>query len=366
MSIPLADSTVAETQRQPQREAGRTAPGTAHYAAPPVTHGKEGRERRVGLEVEFAGLDSEQTMAAIGEVLGGVQERLGRNHGQVRGTPFGDFGVELDSTLFRERAYVEALKNVGVDLDADAGLGKAEDLVLRVVREFVPFEVVTPPVPWSKLGELEPLWQRLRELGARGTHAAWRYGFGLHLNPDVPSTTASSLLAHLKAFLLLQPWLIKEGRTALSRRLGPFIRPFPPEYVELVVAPEYWPEQRALLDDYLQHNPTRDRPLDLLPVFAHLDPESIRARVENPHLVKPRPTFHYRLPNCDIDYADWSPSAEWNRWLCIENLAHDRIRLRELCQRYVACQAQGGLVDAWPDELEAWMQSCPPYASNRC
>jgi hypothetical protein len=219
-------------------------------------------------------------------------------------------------------------------------------------------------VPWSQLGELEPLWRRLRELGARGTHAAWRYGFGLHLNPDVPSTTASSLLAHLKAFLLLQPWLIKEGRTALSRRLGPFIRPFPTDYVQLVLAPEYWPEQGALMDDYLQHNPTRDRPLDLLPVFAHLDPESIRARVENPHLVKARPTFHYRLPNCDIDCADWSPSAEWNRWLRVEALAHDRIQLRELCQRYVACQAQGGLVDAWPDELEAWMQSCPPGAAN--
>jgi len=341
-------------------------PPVFRYERPPVTHGRDGKERRVGVELEFAGLDAEQTMAAIAEVFGGVQEQLGRNHGQVRGTPFGDFGVELDSTLFRERAYKEALKNVGVDLDAEPGFGKAEDLVLRVVREFVPFEVVAPPVAWSQLGELEPLWRRLRELGARGTHAAWRYGFGLHLNPDVPSTTGHSLLAHLKAFLLLQPWLVKEGRTALARRLGPFIRPFPPEYVELALTPEYWPEQRAFIEDYLLHNPTRDRPLDLLPVFAHLNAELIESRVENPQLVKARPTFHYRLPNCDIDRVDWSPSLEWNRWLCVERLANDGAALQELCQRYVDCQAERGLVDAWPDKLEAWMQACPPDAANGC
>ncbi|HKO89950.1 MAG TPA: amidoligase family protein [Polyangiaceae bacterium] len=347
-----------------ESESPVTQPPPSGYARPPVTHGRDGQERRVGLEVEFAGLDAEQTLAGICDVLGGVQEQLGRNHGRVSGTPFGDFGVELDSTLFRERAYVEALKNVGVDLDADAGLGRAEDLVVRVVREFVPFEVVTPPVAWSRLGELEPLWRRLRELGARGTHAAWRYGFGLHINPDVPSTNARSLLAHLKAFLLLQPWLVKEGRTSLTRRLGPFIRPFPPEYLELVLAPEYWPEQRGFVDDYLVHNPTRDRPLDLLPVFAHLDRALIDGRVENPQLVKARPAFHYRLPNCDIDRIEWSPSLEWNRWLCVERLAHDAAALQQLCQRYVDCQAQRGLVDAWPDELEAWMQSCPPYTPN--
>jgi hypothetical protein len=159
----------------------------------------------------------------------------------------------------------------------------------------------------------------------------------------------------MKAFLLLEPWLIEHGRTDLSRRVGPFIRPFSKEYRNLVLDPGYWPDWSQLVGDYLAHSPTRDRPLDVLPLFASVDAEAIKRQVEQRHLVRARPTFHYRLPNCDIDDAAWSPSHEWNRWVFLEQLAADRPRLTELCERFARSQSKLSLIDPWPEELAAWV-----------
>jgi hypothetical protein len=329
------------------------------YDAPPRPRDATGGERTVGLEMEFAGLDTAGALAAVQESLGGVIEQATPTMGHVRGTRHGDFTVELDSTVFKERAYVEALKEMGLEFDEQSVLGKAEEIVLRVVGEFVPLEVVAPPVRWSRLKDLDVLWSRLRVLGARGTHASWRYGFGLHINAQVAELSAGYVLSLLKAFLLLEPWLVEAGRTDLSRRVGPFIRPFPKEYRSLVLDAAYWPEWDGFVADYLTFSPTRDRPLDLLPIFASVDLEGIKQRVEQPHLVRARPTFHYRLPNCDIDEVTWSPAHEWNRWVFIERLAHDRAQLDALSERFAEAQLRRTLTDPWPEELAAWIADLP-------
>jgi Putative amidoligase enzyme len=64
-----------------------------------------------------------------------------------------------------------------------------------------------------------------------------------------------------------------------------------------------------LFEHYLEHNPTRNRPLDLLPLFVHLHGPGLLKRVEDAPLVKPRPTFHYRLPNCELTNPGWTPRA---------------------------------------------------------
>jgi hypothetical protein len=76
----------------------------------------------------------------------------------------------------------------------------------------------------------------------------------------------------------------------LTRRITSYIDPFPIEYVRKVIAPAYRPDLGTLIDDYLEHNPTRNRALDLLPLFLHLDEERVRAITDDP-LIKPRPTF---------------------------------------------------------------------------
>jgi len=45
-------------------------------------------------------------------------------------------------------------------------------------------------------------------------------------------------------------------------------------------------------------------------------------------LIKPRPTWHYRLPNCLIDDPDWSLRDPWHEWVRIETLAADQDALQ--------------------------------------
>ena len=99
-------------------------------------------------------------------------------------------------------------------------------------------------------------------------------------------------------------------------------------------------ELERLIDDYLRHNPTRNRALDLLPVLAHLDRDRVLSQAEGKHLVKPRPAFHYRLPNCMVDEADWTLASEWNRWVMVERLAGDPERLGRMSRRYLADESR--------------------------
>ncbi|HKO94818.1 MAG TPA: amidoligase family protein [Polyangiaceae bacterium] len=305
------------------------------YAAPPRTHNAQGDPRRVGLEVELAGLSVEASLELIRRCFGGELDSSQRTHGTVRGTSFGTFKVEYDLRALQKRSYLRPLELMGIESDSLAAQ-LVEDTVLQVASEVVPVEVITPPIPWPRLHELDPLWERLRAAGAEDTYDSVFYAFGLHLNPEIPDGQVATLLAYLRAFLLLEDWVVESSHMDLSRRIAPFVRPFPEAYRRKVLAPSYAPNSGlALVDDYLAANPTRNRGLDMLPLFVELFGEAILARVEDRELVKPRPTFHYRLPNCELASPGWSPRADWNRWIAIERLAHTPALLTELSHAYL-------------------------------
>ena len=131
----------------------------------------------------------------------------------------------------------------------------------------------------------------------------------------------------------MDEWLRKHREVNISRRVTNYIDPFPLEYRELVTAEGYAPDQEKLIDDYLLHNPTRNRALDMLPMFCHLDNEKLRAIVDDPR-VKPRPTLHYRIPDCRVDNYDWSLTVAWRDYLQLDELARDSKRLDEVCAAY--------------------------------
>jgi Putative amidoligase enzyme len=213
----------------------------------------------------------------------------------------------------------------------------------------MPYEVVTPPLPIGRLVDIDNLVEALRQTGARGTGRSPLYAFGLHLNPQAASLDADYIVDHLKSFMLLAPQLRAEIGVDLSRRLSPFIEPYAEPYVRRVVDPDYRPSLERLIDDYLDANPSRNRELDLLPLFATLDAERVRRHVADAR-VKARPTFHYRLPNSRVDDSGWSVVADWNRWVGVERLAAERHRLDELARRYVE-KAPG----AWTERLKEWI-----------
>src|SRR5690606_11473730 len=131
------------------------------------------------------------------------------------------------------------------------------------------------------------------------------------------------LLAYLQSFLLLVDWIIDASGTDFSRRFfTKYIDPFPPDYIKRVLDNDYQPDMESFINDYLEQNPTRNRPLDMLPIFYELDKTRLMQRLpeDQKELVKGRPAFHYRLPDCRVGEKHWTVAREWNHWVLIETL----------------------------------------------
>ncbi len=281
---------------------------------PPCPATPSGEKRRVGVEIEYTGPSCLETAGLVRELFGGMIEQRDDHRYEVAGGRLGAFRIELDMTLAHPKE------------EEPDSLASVRSVIGSVGSLVMPFEIVTPPVRIEELGEIEELVHRLRALGARGTERSPLYAFGLHLNPEVASFEAERLVDVMKAFALLAPWLRSVVGADLSRRLSPFIQPWPEAYVGRLVEPSYRPSLPQLIEDYRAANPTRNRELDLMPLFAWLDPDRVLPR-ETLGLVKPRPTWHYRLPDSRVDRADWGVVADWNRWVAVERLAADRQRL---------------------------------------
>jgi hypothetical protein len=210
------------------------------------------------------------------------------------------------------------------------------------------------------MADLDRLVAHLRTAGAKGTDDGLIYAFGVHFNIEAPSLQAASILRHLRAFILLYDWLKSELRLDSLRRITPFIRPFPSRYARLILHPAYRPNRRILIDDYLKHNPTRNRALDLLPLFAEVDPERVFTAVDDP-LVNARPAYHYRMPNSFVGDPDWRLSDEWRSWLVIESLAADPRRLRAMADEYLVLLEQpfGDIFSIWAERSEQCLRELP-------
>ncbi|MEY4513707.1 MAG: hypothetical protein RLZZ450_5829, partial [Pseudomonadota bacterium] len=256
----------------------------SHYASPPRVNNTRGETRRVGLEIELGYLTLEETLKVVHDVLGGEIVSDSRTEGSVRETKFGKFKVEVDSTPLKERSYLRPLTALGLDTDSPA-LQAVEDGVLQVAREFVPIEVVTPPIPWDRMRELDPLWQALRAAGAQDTRSSLLHAYGLHLNPEPPDLEVGTILDVVRGFLLLEDWIMAASDIDMARLIAPYIRPFPEAYRRKVLVPTYRPTWEEFVDDYVLDSPTRNRPLDVLPLIAHIGAPDLERRVEDWALV---------------------------------------------------------------------------------
>jgi hypothetical protein len=295
------------------------------FEAPPRVRRPDGAIRRVGVEIEFAGPTLDTAARIVRDLYGGRVERRNRFACVVRETRFGDFAVEIDSKVLKEQRWERKLEHMG----AGARLLHAVDDVLETLaRAWIPCEIASPPIALDRLHEIEPLREALRVAGAKGTHASPLYAFGFQLNPELPADDATTILRHLQAYVVTSAWLEETARIDRTRRILPFVDPFPEAWRSRVLAHDEAPTIDAIIDEYVAFNPTRNRPLDMLPAFAWLRPDRVLGHVRDPDRIHPRPAFHYRLPNSCVDDARWSFAAEWNRWVRVERLADDEDALR--------------------------------------
>jgi hypothetical protein len=281
------------------------------FDLPPRLTNEQGHIRTAGFEIEFGGLEAQAAAEIVATIYGGQLIEKGSSEFCVE-TALGTFTVELDTSIGREPPretdFVSTL---------EAGALKLARSAMNVV---IPQEITTPPIPLDRLKELNPLERELSEAGAKGTEDSAFYAFALHINPEAPSLSAVGIASIMKAFSTLRPTLWKRIQPDLPRRLIGFAEPYPDDYISMLLSDAYWPDLGALIDDYIASNPTRNRDLDLLPLFCFLDETRVRRPLPDEKIC-PRPTFHYRLPDSQLSDPNWSIASEWNRWVDVERLA---------------------------------------------
>ncbi len=312
---------------------------TANFLQPPCPHNDAGKTRTVGFEIEFAAEDCVEVAKKVQSRFGGRLEKINPHFYKILDSSLGDFSVQLDTQWVHpdmpdqqdvpENDLEQFLKN--------EALPKLCEWLGDIGKSVVPYEVITGPVPLDRLDELSALTESLIELGVEGTDESLLYAFGVHINPEAPSLKADSILAHLRSFLLMSDWLKEQIQVDLARKISPYINAFPPSYAVKILDSGYRPGMEALIDDYLADNPTRNRELDLLPLFSHIDRERVQRQLED-DLTSARPTYHYRLPDCRLNDAEWSLSKEWNLWVQVERLADSEDLLASLSEAYLRCQ----------------------------
>jgi len=328
------------------------------FRQPPRTRSHNGQLRRVGVELEFAALSADAGAEAVQSLFGGEIERRSPHRFHVRATRLGDFTCELDVRLAHDPDPAAA-KLSDDERPPDGILDRLKDQLRESFGDLsaaiMPYEIVCPPIAIDQVDQLEALLGALREAGARGTRASPLYAFGVQFNPELADGGVAWITAVLKSHLLLSDWLRAVMRIDPSRRLSAFATPFPAAYATLVLDRDYWPESPQLIDDYLTHNPTRNRELDMLPLLGWLDEDRVRATVTDPRL-KTRPALHYRLPDANLDDPDWCLAVEWNRWLVVERLAERRDLLEQMGQSYLANQDKW-LRERWALRASEWLMT---------
>lgn len=320
---------------------------------PDVMTTHEGEPRRVGVEIEISGLGYEELVGLTARLLDGTASNGGRYVSKID-TPLGEFTVELDSDPIKEldlqdERVPESLRELG---------GHAMEVIDFAAERLVPLEIVSPPIAFNQLETIESLSDRLREAGAVGSREALIYAFGLQLNPELPDLEADTLRRYLQTFAALYDWLKGRHQLDFSRKLTTYIEPWSSRYVDRLVAEDYSPDREGLMRDYLDENPTRNRALDLLPLFAHLDKDLLAEYVNDPR-IKSRPTLHYRLPDCDIDNPRWHFSTVWNDWVILEQIASHPAQQRELNDLFRESRTLSfrNLTSTWRTRCHQWLEN---------
>jgi len=273
------------------------------FPALPHCHNASGETRRVGVEIEFSGLEIDETAKRIAALLGGTPERVSDKVITLEDTAIGAIDITLDTAL---------------DLPAAGGAG---DSLRELAKRVVPVEIVTEPLEPAQLPRLDDLCADLRARGARGSRDGVFYGFGVHLNVEIPGRSDPMTGHIVQAYACLEGVLRAGMALDPTRRLLPFVNPWPENLVRDLLS-LHDPTLDTLAATYAAQTHSRNHGLDLLPIFKWADAAAFERRFAG---VKSgaRPAFHFRLPESRIDEPDWDLGGPWAQWHLVEAVAYD-------------------------------------------
>jgi len=327
------------------------------FKSPPSLLNPQGKERKVGYEFEFTGISMELASEIIQSIYGGKIQQESTYAYSINHTSFGSFRLELDAQLLRDKKYEEIFEKIGIDISSFKKRESLEDSLKGMASSVVPFEIITPPIQLSKMNELNKLVDELRAHKAKGTGSSFIYAFGLHLNPEIPDSTVESVLNHLRAYILLAHWIRKDSKINISRQVTPYINEYEEDYIIHILNPDYKPDLKQLIEDYFTFDNSRNRPLDMLPLFMFLNKELTSSLISD-SITSSRPTYHYRLPNCSLEDVSWSLSQEWNRWVLVEELASNEKLLNQYSRAYLKMKRETLIRfdNKWIKLMDRWVK----------
>lgn len=265
---------------------------------------------KIGFEIEYNGVSLEDTAKIIQSQYGGEIKSPYNNRLVINNTEFGKFLVELDVDFIQR-----------LDQNNEGSKSEFLNLISENAEKYfgfvAPNEIVCPPILESKIENLDKLIDILREKGAKGTGKSFLYAFGLHINKEVRDININYILSIVRSFI--EKFEDLKFNLDTSRVISGFIGDYSANYKKMVMDENYNPTLEEFMKDYVEYNKTRNRALDLTPLFKHIDKNSVDEIKDNK--IKARPTFHYRLPNCRIDNKNWSIKKEYSIWKEIEENA---------------------------------------------
>lgn len=318
-----------------------------HFKSPPITHKNDGSPRLVGFELEFSGLSLDQTAETLQSSLSGNLVKKSAAEWTLHVDVLGDFNIELDWHYLKRTAEENEQKDQN---------GEWVDLLAQAATLLVPVEIACPPIPVTDIEALVPMVDALREAGAVGTEESLLAAYGVHINTEIPQLNAETLFSYLRAFSLLQWWLVEAHEVDVTRKMSPYIDLYPEAYLKQLLSRSQ-PTIEQIFADYLEHNANRNQALDLLPLLAYIDSDAVRHTVNDPK-IKARPAFHYRLPNCHVERLDWSLADSWNTWWVVEQLAHRSNDLDDLSTAFLTAARPviGVSRNDWVEFIDQWLK----------
>lgn len=289
------------------------------------------KTKKIGFEIEFAEIPLKKTSKLIQELFGGHVHEENEAVYKVKKTELGEFKVELDAEPVQKIAYdsSKAPQNLAEQVSK-----QATKKICDAASYIVPFEIVTPPISEKDINQLEELRKKLFQEGAEGTSDKTHYAFGLHINPEEIELKVDKILQILQSFLVLEPWLQAAHQVDTTRKVTSYIDPFPVKYMEKILDASYSPSLHEFIKDYHQDNPTRNRPLDMLPILTYMDEKYVRKLYGNQEKINKRPTYHYRIPNSNIGNPSWTISHELDIWKKVEWLANNKEKLHQIISQW--------------------------------
>ncbi len=157
---------------------------------------------------------------------------------------------------------------------------------------------------------------------------------------------------------MLDAWIREDAEIDLSRKITPYINEYGMDYTRFILRENYQPDIETLIRDYFKFKNSRNRPLDMLPVFKFME-EDLTNELLKEGLTSARPTFHYRLPNCSIENEKWLLAQEWNRWWLVEKLAADPKALEQYARAFLNFDEKTmfSVKKKWIRLMDRWVQN---------